>query len=219
MWQTDEYFWKILLYIHVGGVFILAFLTHPIPPTAIDFKWLICVFSIILMQLGGIALITLGSIVLANTTNLHDVAETNPASAAIALIVFGGVVFLISFFGCCGAIRESYCMTMTYATILLVVFIGQVVIAVLILVNKDDFRAKIMKALGQIWLNPSAPGNRETIEGIQKQVRYKWGYLRSPGLIISIHNPSFSSSAAAGEPLGEALEEHRVLLTAQPLVT
>jgi CD63 antigen len=37
-----------------------------------------------------------------------------PISApAIVLIVIGAVIFIIAFFGCCGAIRESHCMIVT----------------------------------------------------------------------------------------------------------
>lgn len=31
----------------------------------------------------------------------------------IVMIVLGSIVFLISFFGCCGAIRENICLTWT----------------------------------------------------------------------------------------------------------
>lgn len=34
-------------------------------------------------------------------------------SAPILLIVVGVIVAFLGFFGCCGAIRENYCMTMT----------------------------------------------------------------------------------------------------------
>lgn len=99
------------------------------------------------------------------------VKEFDISSAAIALIIFGAVVFLISFFGCCGAIKESYCMTMTYASVLFVIFIAQVVIAVLVIVNKEDVRAIFVKALGELWENPGASGNKGVITAIQRQVR------------------------------------------------
>lgn len=122
--------------------------------------------------MGGIALVTIGAIALANTSDLKGAfAENDPTFAAIILIVFGGIVFLISFFGCCGAIRESYCMTMTYASVLFVIFIGQVVIAVFVLVNQEDFKSKIVNTVSKIFENQSAPGNAETIGAIQRTVR------------------------------------------------
>jgi CD63 antigen len=34
-------------------------------------------------------------------------------SAPILLIAVGAVIAVMGFFGCCGAIRENYCMSMT----------------------------------------------------------------------------------------------------------
>jgi len=37
-------------------------------------------------------------------------------SAAIFLIVVGGIIFIVSFFGCFGAIKENRCMLITVRT-------------------------------------------------------------------------------------------------------
>ena len=39
------------------------------------------------------------------------------------LIAIGAIIFFIAFFGCCGAVRESYCMIVTFTSLLVVVFI------------------------------------------------------------------------------------------------
>ena len=44
-------------------------------------------------------------------------------SAAIILIVVSVFVVIVTFFGCCGAIKESKCMLGTYFTIILVMFV------------------------------------------------------------------------------------------------
>lgn len=124
--------------------------------------------------MGGIALVALGIVALVNTGDLKGAfKEHDPAFVAIILIVLGSIVFLISFFGCCGAIRESHCMTMTYASILLIIIIAQVVIGVLVIVQKDEFMDNIMKHIGNIWANPTAPGNTETITAIENSVGTK----------------------------------------------
>lgn len=117
------------------------------------------------------ALVTIGIIALVQAGDLKDAfKENDPTFAAIILIVFGSIVFLISFFGCCGAIKESYCMTMTYATVLLIIFIGQVVIGVYVLVHRVDFQESILKSIGNIFNNSGAPGNLETIRAIENGV-------------------------------------------------
>jgi membrane protein CcdC involved in cytochrome C biogenesis len=39
--------------------------------------------------------------------------EHNVNAPPVVFIALGAVVFIIAFFGCCGAVRESYCMTTT----------------------------------------------------------------------------------------------------------
>jgi len=52
-------------------------------------------------------------------------------SAAYILLVVAALVVIISFFGCCGALKESKCMLGTYFTLILAMFIVMVVGAVL----------------------------------------------------------------------------------------
>jgi len=64
------------------------------------------------------------------------------ASAPIILIVIAVIVTIIAFFGCCGAIKENKCMLITYFVILLALFIGMIVGAVLVLQGKFDDQIK-----------------------------------------------------------------------------
>lgn len=65
-------------------------------------------------QVAGIALIVAGAIPLFKLEDIRDAfPENNPAILPIAVLVLGSVIFTISFFGCCGAIRESQCMVTT----------------------------------------------------------------------------------------------------------
>lgn len=41
-------------------------------------------------------------------------------------IAFGGIILLISFFGCCGACLKNRCMLMTFAIFLLIIFVCQI---------------------------------------------------------------------------------------------
>jgi len=47
-------------------------------------------------------------------------------SAPMILIVVGAVVFVVAFFGCCGAIQESNFMLITFAVLLFVIFLMEV---------------------------------------------------------------------------------------------
>ncbi|XP_060944277.1 tetraspanin 34a [Limanda limanda] len=53
------------------------------------------------------------------------------------LIAVGAVLLVIGFLGCCGAIKESRCMLLTFFIIVLIIFIIEVAGAVVLLVFKD----------------------------------------------------------------------------------
>lgn len=53
------------------------------------------------------------------------------------LIGVGAVLLVIGFLGCCGAVKESRCMLLTFFSVVLIIFIIEVVGAVMLLVFKD----------------------------------------------------------------------------------
>ncbi|XP_071858765.1 tetraspanin 6 isoform X1 [Bombus fervidus] len=103
-------------------------------------KYLLFIFNFI-FAICGLAILTLGVIVHLQVSEITDHIDTNLLFPSITLIVIGSIIFVISFFGCCGAIRESHCMTITFASFLLFILILQVAVAVYVFVvikNNDD---------------------------------------------------------------------------------
>lgn len=69
-------------------------------------------------QLGGIAMVVLGVSILYKYDVVLDVIKDSHAEVVpIVFIAIGSAIFLIAFFGCCGAIFESECMILTVSTI------------------------------------------------------------------------------------------------------
>jgi CD63 antigen len=71
-----------------------------------------------LLQLCGLGLLVAGALTYANIDQvdyfLDRVSnEVNFSAPPIVLIVVGSIIFVIAFYGCCGAIRESHCMIVT----------------------------------------------------------------------------------------------------------
>nr|CAD7460911.1 unnamed protein product [Timema tahoe] len=64
-------------------------------------------------SLVGIALLTLGALIQATITEVTDFMAGKFSVPSIALIIVGSIVFIVAFYGCCGAIRESSCMVTT----------------------------------------------------------------------------------------------------------
>ncbi|XP_052892363.1 23 kDa integral membrane protein-like isoform X1 [Anopheles moucheti] len=134
-------------------------------------KYLLFIFNL-LCSLCGIALIVIGAVSLVKLEELREISdEYNIVAPSILLIVFGSIVFVISFFGCCGAIRESYCMTSTYSFFLILLVIAQIVIAVLVFVFVGDVTTAIKKGFERVFQNRDSPVNADLINSIQQNLQ------------------------------------------------
>lgn len=67
-------------------------------------------------QISGIAILAIGSVILISYNHYSAFVYSSYQSAPIVLIVVGVVVFIIAFFGCCGAVRENHCMVITVSS-------------------------------------------------------------------------------------------------------
>jgi len=114
------------------------------------------------LQIIGILGIVFGVLILNSIGTIRvngQVGFPPQALLPIILITLGSIVVFISFLGCCGAIRESVCMTMSYAVCLLVLLILQMTIVVLLFTNKDKFNTAMGDVIDKAW------ESRESREG------------------------------------------------------
>jgi len=96
-------------------------------------NFVIFVIGCVVLGLGIYALVDGASLVnLVDESGVgDDINITAFTSAAYIFIVVAVFVVILTFFGCCGAIKESKCMLGTYFTLILVMFIIMIVGAVL----------------------------------------------------------------------------------------
>ncbi|XP_014238878.1 CD63 antigen-like [Trichogramma pretiosum] len=89
-------------------------------------RWLLFLFNF-LFALGGLAILASGVAIRVNLSDYEQFKDT-PVSVipASLLITIGAIIFVIAFFGCCGALRESYCMIIMFALLLILLLIAQV---------------------------------------------------------------------------------------------
>lgn len=134
-------------------------------------KYVLFVFNL-LCSLCGIALVVIGGVSLAKISELQNISdEHNVVAPSILFIILGSVVFVIAFFGCCGAIRESYCMTSTYGFFLMVLIIAQIVVAALVFIYVGDAREAFKKGFAKLFEARDQPGNMEIINTIQSSLQ------------------------------------------------
>ncbi|KAF7668103.1 hypothetical protein LDENG_00032540 [Lucifuga dentata] len=98
------------------------------------------------MQLAGAVLLAVGVWVQVDSSSLLGFLETvegSPvdlsqlANVGILVISVGAVLAIIGFLGCCGAIKESRCMLLTFFIIVLLIFLVEVAGVVLLFVFQD----------------------------------------------------------------------------------
>ena len=80
-----------------------------------------------MFQLSGLALIIIGAVIRDKYGDYFSYADNSFANVPVFLIVVGVIVFCVGFLGCCGAIKENYCMVTTFAVLLGIIFILEIV--------------------------------------------------------------------------------------------
>jgi len=91
-----------------------------------------CVFAV------GLATVVLASVVIHKDATIGVLLADGIFTLPICVLIAGLLILLLGFLGCCGALKENSCMLKTYASIVLVLFIAEVVLGILILVYTDQ---------------------------------------------------------------------------------
>lgn len=85
-------------------------------------KYLLFLFNF-LFVITGIAIMAIGLTVQGAYHNFREILDPQFFSVPTFLVVIGSFIFVIAFFGCCGAYKENYCMTLTFSILLVFIFI------------------------------------------------------------------------------------------------
>ncbi|XP_059727857.1 CD63 antigen [Haemorhous mexicanus] len=92
-------------------------------------KFLVFFFNFI-FWVCGVALIAIGIYVLVAPGRAPVVPVGGSGWTPVGIVVLGVVIFFTSFFGCCGAWKESYCMVTTFAVLLSLIFLVEIAAAI-----------------------------------------------------------------------------------------
>lgn len=144
-------------------------------------KFSLILFNIVFFLLG-IAILAVGIYVLVDPKFQHfkniasydvvDVAAKNGVNLSyigycgIAFCVFGGVMLLISFLGCCGALKHVRCLLGFYATILLIVLLAEIGIGIFSGVYSGQLKNLLAPQLKQNIIKEYVGENNKTIASI-----------------------------------------------------
>lgn len=113
---------------------------------AAGFSRIIIFILNVIFALAGLALLVIGILYITKTTDVTDKIQNEVAKIdgnfdfnqisnySILVTVVGAVIFVISFFGCCGAFHKNSCMLTTYGVLMLIIFILQLALGIYIFV-------------------------------------------------------------------------------------
>ncbi|XP_023245603.1 CD63 antigen-like [Copidosoma floridanum] len=83
-------------------------------------KYLLCAVNF-LFVLTGVAIIAMGSTIFTMYEDFSYFLDARYFSPAMLLVAVGVAIFVVAFFGCCGALRESTCMVLVFAVSLFMI--------------------------------------------------------------------------------------------------
>jgi len=122
-------------------------------------KYLLFIFNLV-FALCGLAILIAGALSYANIDKADYFMEqakneVNFSASPIALMVVGSIVFIVAFFGCCGAIRESHCMIVTFAVFLLVILIVKIAIGIVafVTIHKGGWEQAVRDTITNTFAN------------------------------------------------------------------
>lgn len=75
------------------------------------------------LQITGIILLSIGITVQTAYNGYSHILDKGFYAVPSLLIAIGAIIFIIAFFGCYGAMKENYCMILTFSILLILVFI------------------------------------------------------------------------------------------------
>ncbi|XP_065655591.1 23 kDa integral membrane protein [Hydra vulgaris] len=134
-------------------------------------KYLMFFFNF-LFWLSGLALIIVGGIIKNNYGDYFSYADNKFTTAPIFIIAVGVIVFVIGFLGCCGAIKENYCMVMVFSVLLGLIFILEIVAGILGFIYKNKVQDYAIGGLNRAvkdYENEDEPGASELLDWAQQK--------------------------------------------------
>ncbi|CAG0896941.1 unnamed protein product [Darwinula stevensoni] len=148
------------------------------------FKYTLFAFNLIIL-IGGIILAIVGVVAVTDERLLNGMEFANDPTmraGAIFAIVVGIVTVFFSFLGCCGALRESSCLLITYAVLTSLALMGVGAVSIVAFLFESVVGDSMMQALvdGMGEYDEGENGNYNTVA---------WDTLQQMGQCCGIDGP------------------------------
>lgn len=132
-------------------------------------KYLMFFFNF-LFWLSGLILIIIGAIARDKYGDEFADLSQQFANAPVLIIVVGVIVFVVGFLGCCGAVKENYCMVTTFAVLLALIFILEIVAGALGVAYRNKVQGIAEKQVKKEVENYNANGESLLLNWAQQKL-------------------------------------------------
>ncbi|XP_055379363.1 23 kDa integral membrane protein-like isoform X1 [Condylostylus longicornis] len=132
-------------------------------------KYILFLFNL-LCAIAGILIVIFSGAIIAETSETYNIKDAESSVVlGICLLILGAAITIVAFFGCCGAIRESICMSITYMILLGILLILQIIFILVIALGKDNFVESMKIIVNEGFKNRNE--HPELINGIQTSMK------------------------------------------------
>ncbi|KAG5889789.1 hypothetical protein JTB14_004532 [Gonioctena quinquepunctata] len=102
-------------------------------------RYMLIIFNLI-FAITGIIIISVGVSAKAYFHEFDTLLDDKYFYVSDLLIIIGVIIFFIAFFGCCGAMKQNACMTTTYSSLLVMIFLLELAVGIggVLLKNKTE---------------------------------------------------------------------------------
>ncbi|XP_044262951.1 tetraspanin-1 [Tribolium madens] len=186
-------------------------------------KYILCAFNFIIFLAGSVVL-AVGIWLAVDKNSFVGLSKIVPSDhvqqfiqpavieqGAYILIAVGGFMFIVSFLGYCGALRESQCLLTTYGICLLVILIAEIAVACLTVAYKpkaEEETRKLLKSTIENYYSP--PENKDA-------VTLMWDHLQANLKCCGVNNYTDYRSSTKWTNSGKVIPESCCVLEGDPL--
>ncbi|XP_028178635.1 CD63 antigen [Ostrinia nubilalis] len=135
-------------------------------------KYLLFCFNLLFAITGMIILIVGAKAMISLSPYIDLTGENFYTSGPVVLIIVGVIVFIVAFFGCCGAVKENHCMIITFSIFLLVIFVAELAVGIAGYVKHQDLENSIIRNLNATIKDyPTNPDVKNSFDIIQTDLK------------------------------------------------
>ncbi|CAH1399755.1 unnamed protein product [Nezara viridula] len=171
-------------------------------------KYLLFLFNL-LFAISGIVILTIGIMIQQMYSNYKIFIDEKLFSLPVIFIVVGVFIFIVAFFGCCGAIQESNYMLITFAALLCFIFLMEAAGGIGGYIMKEDIHEKLSaKMYSSLRNSNNYKIDNNTWNALQNDLSC-CGVKSSEDWSVIITDGTLPHSCCPNFPIDESCEKQR----------